>query len=324
MDQGGEAGGPPPLPSQDARRDPSTHQLRLFLVLAEELHFGRAAARMFMTQPSFSQQIRALEKRLDVPLVRRSSRAVELTRAGRALVPEARATVDAMARLRQLTNLHARELHGHLTVGSIGAEAAMPYTRAILTELRNRHPSITIEMRSLNFAEQIDVLTSGEVDVAFLRPPVPSGLKTLHLATEPRVVCLSADDPLAGHPHLTLAQLAHHTVVDVPPGAPRIWWNYWAVNPRPDGTPVRFGPVVADIEAMLLAVARGQAITFLPAGSRELYPRPGVAYVDVTDLPPSTAALTWLPKNHARPTITALREAARTILRQNPPDPAPG
>src|SRR5262245_39900482 len=111
MDDGGETtAGPARLPSQDTRRDPSIHQLRLFLVLAEELHFGRAASRMFMTQPAFSQQIRTLENRFGVPLIHRSSRSVELTHAGEALLPKARAVVEAMARLRQATDLHAREI----------------------------------------------------------------------------------------------------------------------------------------------------------------------------------------------------------------------
>ncbi len=273
---------------------------------------------MFMTQPAFSQQIRALEERLGVVLVERTSRTVELTPAGRDLLPEARTVVEAVSRLRRVADIHSREVRGHLTLGSTGAEAAMPYTLAILTELRKRHPWISVEMRGLDFAEQIDALTCGEVDMAFLRPPIPRGIKSLHLATEPRVACLPADDPLAAHQQITLAQLADHLVVDVPPRAPREWWNYWIVNPRPDGTNVRFGPVAADVEAMLLAVAWGQGMVFLPAAAQHLYPRPGVAYVRVSDLPPSTAALAWLPKNHTRPTIAAVRETAHAVLLRNP------
>jgi len=264
--------------------------LRLFLVLAEELHFGRAAARPVHDQPAFSQQIRALESRLGIALVERTSRTVALTAAGAALLPEARATIEAMDRLRQLADVHTREVRGHLTLGSIGAEAAMPYTQAILT--------------------------GRAVDAAFLRPPVPPVIQTLHLATEARVVCLPADDPLTAQQPLTLAQLAGRPIADVPPGAPRLWWDFWTVNPRPDGTPICFGPMVTDIEARLLTVARGQAITFLPAAARDLYPRPGVAYADVTDLPPCTAALAWLPENRDRPAIAALRNAAHRVTRR--------
>jgi len=266
-------------------------------VLAEELHFGRAARRLFLTQPALSQQIHALEDRLGVDLLQRSSRRVDLTAAGRALVPEARDLVAAMTRLRGLAAAFAREARGHLRIGAIGGEAAMPYTIAILAELSAQHPGVTVEMQAVNFVEQVDALTRGEVDAAFVRPPLPPVLRSLHLAVEPRVVCLPADDPMVDRAPLTLAQLSDRVVVDVPLQVPRVWWDHWTVNPRPDGSPVRYGPPVGDIEAMLLAVARGQGITFLPAAARRLYPRPGIAYVDVTDLPMSTAALarlSWL------------------------------
>ncbi len=290
------------------------HQLRLFAVLADELHFGRAARRVFLSQPALSQQIRALEERLGVDLIDRTSRRVDLTPAGRALAPVAREIVDGMQRLRGLADTLAREVTGHLRLGAIGAEAAMPYTVEILAELAARHPAVTVEVRGVDFVEQSAALAAGELDAAFLRSPVPATFRILPLATEPRVACLPATDPLAGKSPITLADLRDHPVVDVPPGAPREWWDDWAVNPRPDGSLVTFGPVVSDLEGMLLAVARGQAITFLPAAARDFFPRPGVAYVDVTDLPPSGACLAWLPGRQEQPALGALVEAARTVV----------
>jgi DNA-binding transcriptional LysR family regulator len=297
----------------DTRREPSPHQLRLFLVLAEEMHFGRAAARTFMTQPAFSQQIRALEDRIGVRLVDRSSRAVELTPAGQDLLPEIRGIVESVNRLRNLADSHAREVSGHLIIGSVGAEAAMPYTRALLDGLHARHPKVTVEIRLLNFVEHVRALAEGDVDAALVRPPVPPGIQLHHLATEPRVAVICSDDPLATGSSVTLARLAGRTVVDVPTEIPRVWWDFWAVDPRPDGSPVRYGPVVNDVEALLHVVATGKAMAFLPSAARELFPRPGVRYLDVTDLSPCTSALAWLPKNRNRPTIAALRQVAQTI-----------
>ncbi|WP_406349218.1 LysR family transcriptional regulator [Streptomyces sp. NBC_00144] len=305
-----------PLSAHDARRDPSTHQLRLFLVLAQELHFSRAAARMFMTQPAFSQQIRALEKRIGVPLIERTSRKVELTAAGQALLPDIRSVVAAMTRLKQAACLQVREVSGHLVLGAIGGETSMPYTQAILTHLRATHPHVTFEMRNLGFTEQIEALVSGDADAAFLLPPLPPGFQTLQLATEQRVACVAADDPLTDQEPITLEQLADHTMLDMPPGVPRAWWDFWTVNPRPDGTPVRYGMAVTDLEAMLLAVARGQGIVFLPAAARHFFPRPGVACLNVTDLPLFTAALAWLPQHRNRPALAALRQAAHQVIRQ--------
>ena len=266
-----------------------------------------------MTQPAFSQQIRALEDRLGVRLVDRTSRTVELTTAGSDLLPEIRAAVRSMDRIRRLADASAREVSGHLVIGAIGADEAMPWARAILEELQARHPQLTVEMRGLNFVGQMTALLRDEVDAAFLRPPVPAGIQIQHLATEPRVAALCADDPLATRTDLKLADLAGRTIVDVPREAPRIWWDFWAVDPRPDGSPVRYGPVVPDMEALLHAVATGQAMAFLPATARDFFPRPGVAYVDVVDLPPCTSALAWLVKNRSRPTVSAIRRIAQSV-----------
>ncbi|WP_182908975.1 LysR family transcriptional regulator [Microbispora sp. H13382] len=303
-------------PDAAPSREPSLHQLRLFLVLAEELHFGRAAQRLFLTQPALSQQIRALEGRLNVNLVQRSSRRVDLTAAGRALEEEARGVVAAMDRFRSVAATHARQVRGHLRIGAIGGEAFMPHAIAILAELSARHPGITVEIRSINFVEQIDLLHRREVDAAFLRSPVPPGMRSLHLATGPRVACLPAGDPLVARAPLTLAQLSEHVVVDVPIPELREWWDYWTINPRPDGRPVRYGPVVGDVDALLSAVARGQAIAFLPAEARHDYTRRGVAYVDVTDLPLSTSVLAWVAE-HDHSLLAALLQAARTVSRCN-------
>ncbi|MTE17693.1 LysR family transcriptional regulator [Streptomyces sp. TRM43335] len=292
--------------------EPSIHQLRLFLALSEELHFGHAAARLFITQSALSQQIRNLEKRLGVALFERSSRTVALTAAGRALLPEVRAAVEAMVRLRRAATAQRRHLSGRLRVGTIGAEAAMPHARAVLRALHRRHPHLEVEVLGLNFVDQLDALYRREADVAFLRPPVPDGIEVHHLATEPRVACLPSGDPLTARPRITLDQLAGYPVVDVPPRVPRVWWDFWAVDPRPDGTPVRYGPVAADLEALLHTVAQGEAMAFLPAAARDLFRRPGVDYVDVDGLPPCTSALAWVAEHRDNPAVTAVRQAAQS------------
>ncbi|MDW8804141.1 LysR family transcriptional regulator [Streptomyces scabiei] len=307
-------------------REPSLHQLRLFLVLAEELHFGRAAARVYVTQPAFSQQIRSLEQRLGVALVARGGRGgpgTRLTPAGQALAEEARVVVEAMGRLRQTADRHAGTARGRLLIGSLGAEAAMPSAHAVLALLRELHPDLEIEVRNLTFVDMFGALLAGEVDAAFLRGPLPGGIQSLRLATGTRVVCLPADDPLAGRESVTLADLGDRAVVDMPPEVPRAWWDHLTVNPRPDGTPVRYGPVVRDTEAMVFAVTQKQAIAFLPAAARHLYPRTGVTYVHCPELGVSTAELAWLPDHRDGPTVTALREAAHHVLRQASPARGP-
>jgi DNA-binding transcriptional LysR family regulator len=296
--------------------DPSVHQLRLFLALAEELHFGQAAKRMFISQPAFSRQITALERRMGIGLLERSTRRVELTPEGRALLPAARAAVEAADRLRKAAELQARHVSGRLRVGFVGAEAAMPYTQRILAEFRSRNPDCIVEMCGLDLAGQVEALTGGEVDAAFLHLPLPAGIRTLQLAAEPRVVCLPVGDPLLERAQpLALCDLGERVFVDVAGESVREWWDHWTVNPRPDGTPVRFGPVVTGLESLLLAVAQGEGIALLPAAARELYPRPGLAYADIAGLAPVTAALAWLPACGECRSVAALRKAARAVLR---------
>ncbi|HEX2316777.1 MAG TPA: LysR family transcriptional regulator [Thermomonospora sp.] len=294
--------------------EPTVHQLRLLTVVVEELHFGRAAARLHMTQPALSRQIRSLERHLGVRLFDRTSRTVEPTTACLALYPEAEAVVGAMDRLLRTARRHGDEASGRLAVGTVGAEASMPHSRWILRELADRHPEITVELRGLDFADVTGRLLSGDVDVVLLRPPVPPGIQIEHLATEPRVACLPSTDPLADRPAIRLADLAEHPVVALPPRVPRVWRDFWAVDPRPDGSPVRYGPVVTDMEALLHAVTTGQAMAFLPAAARVFYDRPAVTYVDVTDLTPCTSALAWSATGRTRPPVEAIRRVARDYV----------
>ncbi|MFT2019771.1 LysR family transcriptional regulator [Streptomyces sp. 796.1] len=296
------------------RAEPSVHQLRLFGVLAEELHFGRAAARLTMSQPALSRQIRALERRLGLQLVERTSRCVELTPSGRTLLPEAHAVTAAMANLRRAAEAESRQGAGRMVVGVLAAESAMPTTRAILSELRSREPELTIDLLHLNFVNQYQALIRGEVDVAFLRPPAPVTLQTLQLTEEPRLACLPADDPLADKEDLTLADLSARTMVAMSQESPQEWRDFWAIDPRPDGTPVAFGPVATDVEAVLHVIANGQAIGFLPASASTFYQRPGIRYRAVADLPPCTMALTWPAEHRDRPATALIRSIAHEVL----------
>ncbi|MGC9410416.1 LysR family transcriptional regulator [Streptomyces sp. DZ1-3] len=302
-------------------REPSIHQLRLFLTLNEELHFGRAAARLFITQPALSQQIRELEKRLGVGVVERSGRTLRLTEAGQALLPEARAAIGAVDRLRRVADAQVRQASGRLVVGTMGAEASMKHTRSVLGLLRDRHPGMSVQLVNLGFGDHLAALAQQEADVVFLRPPVTDDIEVHHLATEPRVACVAADHPLAALPALTVAHFSGVPVVDMPRQVPRLWWDFWAVDPRPDGSRVRYGPVVTDMESLLHTVAAGEAMCFLPAAAREYFARPGVTYVDVADLAPSTSALAWLRARRNEATVRAVRHAAREAMTRDVTDP---
>jgi len=293
---------------------PTIHQLRAFLVLAEELHFGRAAARLFMSQPALSRQFNVLEQRLGVQLLDRNQRSVKLTQAGEVILPKVAAVLAATDELHRVSIEYSETVTANLIVGTIGAEAAMEHTRLVIAEVVRRYPNLHIDVRLLDATEQFRSLYTGDVDVVFCRPPVPEQIQTRHLATEPRVVCVPADDTLASRKEVSLAELDGRVMIDYPPECPRVWREFWAVDPRPDGSPVKYGPIVRDVESLLATVAQGRAIAFQPAAARHFFPRPGIAFLDVTGIDPCTSALAWHADSAQRPVVKAIRLAAEELF----------
>ncbi|MEU1378159.1 LysR family transcriptional regulator [Streptomyces triculaminicus] len=294
--------------------DPSVRQLRLLLVLSEELHFGRAAQRLFISQPAFSRQIRALEERLGLTLVERSTRRVELTTAGEALLPHARAMVDAADGLRQAvdTARRTRTLSGRLVFGAYAV--ALPVIRAVVERMGRLHPGLDVELREVTFAEQAQVLLEDRVDAVLCFGPLPPGLQTLEVATQHRLVCLPDGHPLARRDRVTIAELAGIPLVNVADHVPLVYRDFWSVDPRPDGSPVLATDHRATtLDTLMSAVCLGQGITFVAADARELMPRPGISYVEVSDLSPCSVVLAWAAARRENPAIVALRGVVREV-----------
>ena len=171
--------------------------LRYFLAVADELNFTRAALRLHTAQPSLSQQIRDLEDEIGAQLFERSKRKVELTDAGRVFMAEARLTLAqadrAVARARQV----ALQRQATLTIGFVPA-AEVKIFPVILPMLRMRFPQLNVELRSLPTLEQEDALLCGDIDIAFMRPPIQSAeLKAEVVFDEPFILLLPAAHPLA-------------------------------------------------------------------------------------------------------------------------------
>ncbi|MEU3526882.1 LysR family transcriptional regulator [Streptomyces sp. NPDC038707] len=299
--------------------DPTVHQLRLLLTLAEELHFKRAAGKLYLTQPALSQQIRSLEQRLGVRFFTRTSRRVELTPEGQALLPLVKNVVDATDQLR---NAASRSALGstRLRLGVCENVAALEVTRGVLDALSGLYPCLDPEIHVLDLVEQIPLLEKGEIDAVFAYLPVPEGLDGEPLATEPRVVCVAGSDPLAARSSVTLADLADHPVVSLASRLPRECRDFWAADPRPDGTPVRYtSHQVTRFESLLSMASFGRAIAFVPAAAARLYPRPDLRYLPVRDLPDCTLSVVWPAADRDDPRITALRDICRQVRRRDLP-----
>ena len=179
-------------------------QLRCFVAAAEELHFGRAAQRLNMTQSPLSRQIQLLERILDVTLLERTSRSVSLTPAGRVFLIEARRIV----RLAESAALSARRVaKGDAGRVAIGFTAVSGYNLVpqIVAQARAGLPNIELELREMVTTEQVDALLTGLIDIGFVRPPLDRHeFETMCVRVEPLVAALPAGDPRQAKPVLHL------------------------------------------------------------------------------------------------------------------------
>src|SRR5262250_672215 len=187
--------------------------LRYFLAVAEELHFGRAAARLHIAQPPLSQQIRRLEEELQAPLLRRTSRHVELTSAGRVFLQEAKVVVAQANRAVRIAQRASRGEIGQLFVGCT-PWADFTSGPQVIRGFGRHHPHVEVELHSLSSAEQIAALQDGRLDVGILRPPVNNqALLTEPLLSERLLIAFPRGHRFAAYRLVPWAELAHEPYV---------------------------------------------------------------------------------------------------------------
>jgi len=282
--------------------DLEVRQLRYFVAVAEELHFGRAAGRLGMAQPPLSRAIRDLERQLGVALLERTTRQVRLTAAGEVLLRDARTALEAVAaaarRARQAGSASPR-----LRV-ALKADVDGGLLPQILDAYCADGAALPPELVLGGFGEQPQALRDGRADVGLLLCPFDDrSLDSEPLLTEPVLVALAAADPLAARTRLCLADLADRTL---PGGSP-------ASQGRPAG-PRRSGqsPPASNLSEIFSLVETGSVVFFVQPSVARRYPRPAIAYRPVSDLPNSTLALAW--RQDARsPAIAAFVRAACAV-----------
>ncbi|WP_254909852.1 LysR family transcriptional regulator [Micromonospora sp. NBS 11-29] len=281
-------------------------RLRSFVVLAEELHFTRAAARLRIAQPALSQQIRALERQLGVPLVHRTSRGCTLTEVGARVADEAgRLLADVDAATARILDL----------VRGRGGRLRLAYTRsarggrvdALVARFRAAHPDIQVVSETAWTAPNVAGLLAGRLDAAFVRPPVDEpALVCRTVDTEELLLALPAGHPLAaGRRRISRAE-----VVDLP----AVMW------PRENG-PGMFDRTIAQVwprggfrlvrqepddEQLLRAVAQGDVVAAVPAGRARALRLRGVRLRRFAAPTPTVdVGLAW-PADSTNPALHAL------------------
>ena len=190
-------------------------QLEYFLAVADECHFTRAARRMHVSQSGLSASIRALEVELGAPLFLRTTRQVELTQAGRALLPEARRALGSISSARDAVAAVQGLLRGTLSVGSLQCLHVV-HLPAVLARFHEIHPGVEIRMRQSGNAELVEEVRAGRLDLAFVtrQPKMADDLRVSTLATEPLMLACALGSPFATMDFVGLEELAGQSFVD--------------------------------------------------------------------------------------------------------------
>jgi DNA-binding transcriptional LysR family regulator len=266
-------------------------QLRYFVAVAEELHFSRAAVRLNLAQSALSSQVRSLEREIGGPLLVRSTRRVELTPAGEALLHDAveilAAADGALDRARAL----ARGEAGTLVIGSMGP-APGGLLAPLLARVSARYPRLRVEVRALDFTEIVEAVRGRHVDVAFVYLPLEEpDLELMPLISEPRVVVLPRGHRLARRKRLRPRDLRGETFIMQPKEVPEMWRDHWLLVDEFGERP-RISPRTADkLEDWLTLIGQGEGIDTAPAIISRYYAWPDVAFVPLVDAAPATLAL---------------------------------
>ena len=261
--------------------------LRYFVTVAEELHFGRAAARLFIAQPPLSQQIQQLERELGVALLARTSRRVQLTPAGTAFLAEARQILTRVEAAADTTRRAARGETGWLGIG-FAASATYDLLPAVLHDFRAAFPEVALSLQELNAVEQAAALREKSIHVGFARPYAPEPEAVVHaIQREPFLAALPETHRLTHSASLRLSALANEPFISFP----ELPKPSYAEVVRLACEGAGFTPVVVqevrEMQTALSLVAAGFGIALLPASVQHLH-RDGVVYRPLEEPAPHT------------------------------------
>lgn len=266
-------------------------QLKYFIAVAEERHFGRAAKRLHMAQPPLSHQIRQLEEQLGVQLLDRTTRRVDLTAAGEELLSRARQMVNAVETLQADVYQFGQGAAGVLRVGFSGSSTygVMP---PLVRRVKQALPGISLALRGEMLTPAMEAgLQDGTLDAALLRPPVAAPeIDYRILGREPLVVALPSFSPLAAGRPVGMHELQDQDFIAYPPES--VLYRTTADMCRRAGFRPRIAQVIGETSTMLSFVATGSGIAVLPDSVRALQLE-GVVYCAIEDAAEVELAVAW-------------------------------
>ncbi|MEV0438650.1 LysR family transcriptional regulator [Streptomyces spectabilis] len=261
-------------------------ELECFLVLADELHFGRAGARLYVSQGRVSQLLAALEQRIGARLVERTSRRVRLTPLGERFRAELSPAYAELAAVVDRAKEAARGVEGRLRIGFQGTADAR--LMEAITTFRKRHPACVTEIAEVPFADPFGAVRQGELDAAIVLLPVaePDLVLGPLFSRQQQTVAVSVRHPFAGRERLAAAELGGMPLIAAGPPAPA----YWREAHAPSALPA---PAVRTLQEGLTLVAADQGAMLLCRPTAAYHGREDVVFVPVDGVPDSVLGMVW-------------------------------
>ena len=289
-------------------------ELEAFLVLAEELHFGRTGERLYVSQSRVSQLLRSLEGRIGAPLVERTSRRVSLTPLGESFLASLRPAYEALRSAVDEARAAARGVGGVLRIGFQGTvDDALAQAVALF---QDRCPTCAIEVAEIALSDPFGPVRRKEVDCAVVLLPVAEDDLVLGpvFSRQPQTLAVSARHPLAARESVSAEELADCRLIGVHDCAPKYWRRAQAPRETPGGRPIPAGPLVNTLQEGLSLAAAGRGAMLLCRSTAEYHSgRASLAFVPVEGLPDSLLGLV-LRRDTVTPQARAFARAVGETL----------
>lgn len=273
--------------------------LWMFLAVAEEQHFGRAAKRLNMSQPPLTEQIKVLEQSLKLQLFYRSRRGTQLSPAGAAILPAVQQFAGQVERLERVIREVAAGQSGVLHVGAI-TSAMLETVPPVLDALKQAHPDLTVFVSEIDSVDAIPALEAGELDLAFVRVDgeVRNGIATMPLSEDRLAVAIPKDHPLAALPSVRLRALADEQLVMSSRQVSPVYFDMLMSVCRSHGLTPRVMHEVRSVTSQIAYVGCGQGVALVPSSMRKLAPENVVVRPLKEKVMVVTAALVWNTNRH--------------------------
>ncbi len=288
--------------------------LRYFVAVAEELHFGRAAARLNVAQPALSQQIKQLERELGTLLLARTKRRVARTEPGRLFLAEARRTLaQATVAIEVARGAEAGQI-ARLRIGYVDAALWSPLPD-VIRAFRERFPRVALTMLERPPAEQPADIRRGHVDLA-IGPPPPAAaqVEVTPFTEEAGMVALPAEHPLAARAAVAMSDLADASWVLVPARVPSRLRDLTHRAAAAAGFTPRVGQEARDLDALIALVSAGLGVTLVPASAAR-FPRPGAVFRPLAGERLSFRLVALRRRGLAPPAVRSFLEVLREVSR---------